>query len=123
MLKFTYTEADLYIKYLDQSLEEFITCRILLAMRLGLRLIIEPGTAAILLPSRVERVLLEFVQDSAIDHCYCDADMLEVRVSGTWLAQDGNVPEGLFIVELSDRTERLLLKLWQESRSYSMLPR
>jgi hypothetical protein len=115
MLKFTYTETGLFIERLDQSLEELISRRILLAIRLGQPLIVEPGTATFLLPfGKTPWKWLEDLTDT-ISLCFCDEDSVEVSLKGTWIAQDLDRAEGIFLSEMSDRTETILLKLWHDA--------
>lgn len=134
MLKFTYTETGLYVERLDHSVEDLISRRILLAMRLGQSLIVEPGTATFLVPanSAHSRVLNEVeALTDCLSACHCDADYIEVGLRGTWIAQNFDRSEGIFLVELgealleelrdspcaalNDRVETIVLKLWEAS--------
>ncbi len=123
MLKFTYTETGLFIERLDQSLEELISRRILLAMRLGQFLIVEPGTATFLLPLGITPWRwLEDLTDT-LSLCFCDEDSVEVSLTGTWIAQDRDRAEGIFLSEISDRAETILLKLWHDAYVCGTIPR
>jgi hypothetical protein len=50
MLKLTYTETGFTLERLAQSPEQLVTLRVMLAMRVGESICIEPSTAAFLLP-------------------------------------------------------------------------
>lgn len=128
MLKFTYTETGITIERIHQSLEELVMSRVVLAMRVGQRLIVEPGTATFLLPANLQawKLLDAVVQRSLNDTialCRCDADFIEVSLRGTWIAQTTSSEEGIFLAELGDslpgtlweRAEFILFKLWQAS--------
>jgi hypothetical protein len=128
MLKFTYTETGITIERSSHSLEELVMLRVVLAMRVGQRLTVEPGTASFLLSANLQcwNLLEAVVQkslDSTIAVCQCDAEFIEVSLRGTWIAQDCGCEEGIFLAELSDalpgtlceRAEFILFKLWQES--------
>jgi hypothetical protein len=130
MLKFTYTETGINIERSTQALEELVMWRIVLAMRVGERLTVAPGTASFLLPANLQCWdLLEAVVQKSLDDtialCQCDAEFIEVSLRGTWIAQDCNCEEGIFLAELGDslpgtlceRAEFILFKLWQESLS------
>lgn len=130
MLKFTYTETGMNIERSHQSLEELVMLRVVLAMRIGQRLIVEPGTAAFLLPAKLQCwKLLETLMHRSLDNTIalyqCDAEFIEVSLRGTWLAQDFDSEEGIFLAELEDalpgtvceRIELILFRLWQESRT------
>lgn len=128
MLKFTYTEMGITIERVNQSLEELVMLRVVLAMRVGQRLIVEPGTASFLLSANLQawKLLDAVVQRSLNDTialCQCDAEFIEVSLRGTWVAQTTSSEEGIFLAELGDslpgmlceRAEFILFKLWQES--------
>jgi hypothetical protein len=50
MLKLTYTETGFRLERLAQSLEEWVQGRVILALRVGQSLLVEPSTASFLLP-------------------------------------------------------------------------
>lgn len=81
MLKFTYTETGITIERVNHSLEELVMLRVVLAMRVGQRLIVEPGTATFLLSANLQawNLLDAVVQRSLNDTialCQCDADSI-----------------------------------------------
>ena len=128
MLKFTYTEMGINIERSNQSLEELVMLRIVLAMRVGERITVAPGTASFLLPANLQcwnllKVVLQKSLDDTITLCQCDAEFIEVSLRGTWIAQDSDCEEGIFLAELgealpgslAERAEFILFKLWQES--------
>lgn len=128
MLKFTYTETGITIERSHQSLEELVMLRVVLAMRVGQRLIVEPGSATFLLSANLQawKLLDAVVQRSLNDTivlCQCDSEFIEVSLRGTWIAQATSSEEGIFLAELGDslpgtlceRAEFILFKLWQTS--------
>lgn len=122
MLKLTYTETDFYLECLAQSLEEWVFLRVMLSLRAGQRLLVEPGTASFLLPADLPgQPLLQAAaaleQIEAIVVCVCDAESIEVSLRGTWLAEDEESASGVFVTVMSDRTEFFLSKLWQEAQA------
>ncbi|NES95035.1 MAG: hypothetical protein F6K32_07330 [Desertifilum sp. SIO1I2] len=123
MLKLTYTETGFYLERLAQPLEEWVTTRILVALRAGTRFTVEPSTAAFLLPADLPHLAQLQVEarreDEAIAFSVCDADYIEVCLKGTWLTCNPQGEEGIFVVAMSDRTEFFLSKLWQDSLSYA----
>ncbi len=42
---------------------------------------------------------------------------MEVGLSGSWIAEDKDAHEGMFLAVMSDRTELLIYKLWQMSEA------
>lgn len=122
MLKLTYTDVGLYLERLNLALETLVAQRVILAMRLGQTLVIEPGKAAFLLPmntpglERLEALIrLERVQDVVI--IAVDDDCVEISIKGNWIAQDVAAHEGTFLAVLGDRTELFVYKLWQMTHS------
>ena len=120
MLKLTYTETAFHMERLTQSPEQLVWLRVMLAMRVGQPILVEPSAAAFLLPRSLSAIeLLEEAiqqhQSEAIALCVADAESVEVSLSGTWITVDPDQENGIFVTVLSDRTEYLLFKLWQEA--------
>jgi hypothetical protein len=113
MLKFTYTETGLYLEHLTQLLEEWTAMRVVLSLRSSQRLIIEHCTASFLL--RADLIEL-YALEAAGMVTPCDAEYVEITLQGTWVTSQVGQAEGVFVTKLSDRTEFLLFKLWQESQ-------
>lgn len=122
MLKLTYTETATYLEHLTQTPEHLVSLRVTLAMRLGQTILIEPSSAAFLLPSNLPALSL---LEDAIQHteaemialCIADEETIEVSLAGTWVSFDPDEENGIFVTRLSDRTEYLLTKLWNEAYS------
>jgi hypothetical protein len=117
MLKFTYTEPGIHLERLPQSLEELIALRAILAMRVGERLLAEPGTASFLLPANLpllHRLAAIARLEKNLSSPYpVDADFVEVSLSGIWLSSKVDCSEGIFLTNLEEYTEQLLLEIWQ----------
>jgi hypothetical protein len=122
MLKVTFTETGLHVEQLTQSPQEWIGLRVLLAMRVSQRLVVEPGTATILLRADLadlpvlERCVRQEMEGT-IGLCRCDADYIEVSLSGTWVTSSTTETEGVFIAILPEAIELLVLHLWQVSQA------
>ncbi|MEQ9670296.1 alr0857 family protein [Coleofasciculus sp. G2-EDA-02] len=124
MLKLTYTENGFYLERLSGSLEEWVTSRVMLALRAASSLWVESSTASFLLPADMPQLadLEKAVRQQTIDDIslsICDADFIEVTLKGNWMTSNPNGEEGVFVVNLSDRTEFFLSKLWQDSQTYA----
>lgn len=119
MLKFTYTESGFHLERLSHSLEELVSRRVILAMRVGKSILVEPSTAAFLLPADLPGLHCLETQarrDEAIALCAADAEYVEVSLQGTWISDDRESGEGVFVTAMSDRAEFLLVKLWQQAQ-------
>lgn len=119
MLKLTYTENGFYLEHLAQSLEEWVMARVMLALRAGTSLCVEPSTASFLLPANLPQLRhLERQQEGedAIALSRCDAEYIEVCLKGTWITSDSGGAEGIFVTAMSYPVEFFLLKLWEESQ-------
>jgi hypothetical protein len=124
MLKLTYTDRSFYLECLTLLLEEWVTQRVILALRVGQYLCVEPSTASFLLPvdlPGVEVLKTEVKRDDReiIALCACDTDYIEVTLRGSWLSDGSDNPIGVFVTTISDRAEFFLHKLWQESQESS----
>ncbi len=122
MLKLTYTEIGFHMERLVLSLEEWVQGRVILALRVGQRLLVESSTASFLLPADLSGLpLLEAgvrqETTAVIALGVCDAEYIEVSLRGTWLAADPESAEGVFVTAMSDRTEFFLFNLWQEAQA------
>ncbi len=124
MLKLTYTESSFYLECLTLSLEEWVAQRVILALRVGQSLCIEPSTASFLLPvdlPGVEMLKAEVKRDDReiIALSACDAEYMEVTLRGSWLLDSSKDAVGVFFTTMSDRAEFFLHKLWQEAQEIS----
>ncbi len=122
MLKLTYIESGFYLEYLAKSLEEWVQERVILALRVGESLCIEPSMASFLLPTDLpglEALTVEVKRQDAdaIALSICDAEYVEVSLNGTWLSTDFESAEGVFVASISSHSvEFFLLKLWQDAQ-------
>lgn len=122
MLKLTYTEFGLHLEQVAAPLEVLVAQRVVLAMRTGQRLHIEPGTASFLLPSKAAglaqlRRSLQLERLAAVAIAPVDAEFMEVTVYGSWLAATADAEEGVFVTELTHQAEFLVMKLWHETQA------
>jgi hypothetical protein len=120
MLKLIYTENGFQLERSIPSLEEWVTTRVLLALRSGTTVSVEPTTASFLLPANIPylnqlEALIDEENTLAIDLSRCDAEAIEVSLQGTWVTYDEESDEGIFVCELSDRVESFLYQVWKES--------
>lgn len=122
MLKLTYTESGFFMERLTTSPEQLVALRVMLAMRVGQKIVIEPSSAAFLLPANLpEMSMLEVAVKkeggAAIDFYIADDEFVEISLGGTWITVDPEHENGILIAALSDRIELLLLKLWQANEA------
>ncbi len=122
MLKLTYTETGFYLEYIAQSLEDWVQARVILALRVGQSLCVEPSTASFLLPADLPGVdvLRAEVKHSDREHitiCVCDAEYIEVSLRGSWISSKSEDASGVFATTMSLSTEFFLHKLWLEAQA------
>lgn len=122
MLKLTYTENSFYLEYLTGSVEEWVTSRVILVMRVGANLCIQPSTASFLLPTDLLQLadlqaVIEQEQSDQVELSLCDAEYVEVNLKGTWLVSESESEEGVFVTAMSYNIELFLLNLWQEAQA------
>lgn len=120
MLKLTYTDNGFHLEQLSTSLEDWLTTRVLLSLRSGTRLSIEPSTAAFLLPLDVPylnelEILIEAENPDLIELFQCDGEAIEVALEGNWITYGEDKEQGIFICTLSERSESFLYQIWKES--------
>ncbi|MBE9205503.1 hypothetical protein IQ244_03055 [Nostoc sp. LEGE 06077] len=122
MLKLTYTERSFCLECIPHSLEDWVTQRVIFAMRVGQNLCVEPSTASFLLPvdlPGVDALKAEVKRDDreVMALCVCDSEYVEVTLRGSWLTSGAEDSVGVFITTMSDRTEFFVHKLWQEAQA------
>jgi hypothetical protein len=117
MLKLTYTEKGFYLELLTDLLEEWLANRVLLCLRAATSIYVEPSTASFLLPTNLtclkELKTLQQDNDEILELIDSDRDCLEISLQGTWLTSTEDSEEGIFVCQLTPRTELLLSQLWQ----------
>ena len=119
MLKLTYTENGFYLERLAQPIEDWVGARVILALRAGTSLCVEPSTASFLLPANLPQLRhLERQQEGedAIALSLCDAEYVEVSLQGSWMTSNTDGAEGVFVTSMSYTVEFFLIKLWEESQ-------
>jgi hypothetical protein len=119
MLKLIYTETNLNLEYLSDSLEDWVSQRVVLALRVGNSVSVEPSTASFLVPAdlpqlkMIERMIgREEMQGIQLDSS--EAGFAEVSLSGVWLEEE-EADAGIFATSLGDRLETLMFQLWETS--------
>jgi hypothetical protein len=120
MLKLTYTETDFSIERLTETLESWVSARVVLALRLGQGCTVGPSTASFLLPAHMpglRSLKAEVERMGFLEWEACDAEHVEISLRGTWLSADLEATEGVFVTTVSDAAERLLLEMWQEAQA------
>lgn len=120
MLKLTYTEFGLHLERVTVSLEALVSQRVVLALRTGQTLHIEPSRAAFLLsiaaPGFAELEKLVRLERVPVSIAPVDDQFVEVSVEGSWIATTVEAHSGMFVTALSDRTEFFVYKLWQATQ-------
>ncbi|GFE70390.1 alr0857 family protein [Chroococcus sp. FPU101] len=117
MLKLTYTTNGFHLEHLSQSIEEWVNTRVLLAMRSGTGLSVEPSTACFLLPQNLaDLATLEEMGEDTLSVSQCDAELVEISLEGTWLTSDVESDEGLFVCVMDEYTESFLYQLWKNAQ-------
>lgn len=117
MLKLTYTTNGFHLEHLSQSIEEWVNIRVLLAIRSGTSLSVEPSTACFLLPQNLADLdTLEEMGEDILSVSQCDADSVEISLEGTWLSSNSESEEGLFVCVMDEFTEFFLYQLWKTAQ-------
>lgn len=122
MLKLTYTENSFYLELLTESVEEWIQARVILTLRIGQSLCVEPSTASFLLPvdlpglAKLHTQVEQENNREVIELYACDTEFIEVSLRGYWLSANAQSISGGFVTTMSHKTESFLHNLWLEAR-------
>ena len=126
MLKLTYIEDGLYMEQIAAPLEMLVAQRVMLALRGGQTLYVEPGRAAFLMACDVPGLTqlmteLQGAQVSDVVLVPVDEDYVEVSLHGHWIAESDQAHEGMFICALPARLEYYVHTLWKITQE-QMIP-
>lgn len=118
MLKLMYIEDGLYMEQMAAPLEMLVAQRVMLALRGGQTLHVEPGRAAFLIAQDMPGLAhfvaeLRVSQVSDVVLAPVDEDFIEVSLQGQWIAESAQAHEGMFICALPVRLEYYIHKLWK----------
>ena len=118
MLKITYTENGFYLERFTESLETWLSNRVLVCLRATASVYVEPSTASLLLPIDLPYFRdLEALEDrstNVLELNLCDEYSAEVSLQGTWVTTDEDNEEGIFVCNLEEQTEFFIYQLWKE---------
>ncbi|PSB00627.1 alr0857 family protein [Merismopedia glauca] len=120
MLKLIYTETNFNLEYLPDSLEDWVSQRVVLALRVGNSVLIEPSTASFLVSAdlpqlkTIERMIDRGLMQT-IELAISETGFAEVSISGSWLGEDEEADAGIFVTSLGDGVEMLMFQLWEAS--------
>lgn len=123
MLKLHYTGVGLYMERMMTNPELWLAQRVVLSLRLGQPLHLEPGRASFLLPADLPaleqlEMALQRELSLVITLTPVDEEFVEVGLSGSWIAASKEAHEGMFLTAMSERLERFIFKLWQRSEAH-----
>ncbi|WP_019506965.1 alr0857 family protein [Pleurocapsa sp. PCC 7319] len=118
MLKITYLEEEIYLEYLQESVEAWKASRVLVSLRAAASIYIEPSTACLIFPVNIPYLSgwSELEVRANVEITICDEEYIEVSLSGTWVSMSEESEEGVFVCDLNQRNEYFLYQLWQESQ-------
>ena len=132
MLKLTYTEVGLNLERIQtpvdnramNRVEDLITQRVILAVRTGQPVYVQPGRASFLVPAK--NVSLKEYKSTvqgetirSIDLTSVDYDSYEISLRGTWIANNSDAFEGMLVTSLNDRIEYYIDRLWRGTQSFT----
>jgi hypothetical protein len=118
MLKLIYTETDFHMEKLTTSVEEWISQRVLLALRVGNKISVEPTGASFGLSTSLAgwpdlEHLIGREANETISLSVCDEELIEIGLEGYWLCQNPQSEEGIFVTHLPSIVENTLLEMWE----------
>ncbi|WP_404788134.1 alr0857 family protein [Altericista sp. CCNU0014] len=126
MLKLTYTSTGVTLERSVESFEATIRRRVLLGLRIGEPVGLEPTSVSLLVDDSLPALkgLMGAVaahQESAqtptnvLELIQKGAAQVEMRLQGYWLAQQKNPGEGIFFMNADPVLEGYLVNIWQAS--------
>ncbi len=113
MLKLTYSEDNFSLEHLEISLETWVNKRIILSLKLGKNIHVQPSTAAFIIPADLRNIkdLENLVITNQIEICPSDTEFIEVILKGIWLTSKAESETGVFVTKLQPNAELLLKEI------------
>jgi hypothetical protein len=120
MLKLTYTSTGATLERSVESLATALRRRVLLGLRTGEPLLLEPTSVSLLvshsLPALQQlKTCIATAPTQTVQLIHKSATQIELQLQGYWLAQPEQVGEGVFYLNLKNDLEDPLVKLWQST--------
>jgi hypothetical protein len=131
MLKLTYTSTGVILERSVEPLEVAVRRRIMLGLRMGQPLGMEPTSVSLMVNRSVPALkalisavasapasTLRLVQKEAaqVETQQVETQQVEMQLQGYWLAQQEPVGEGVFMMNLDPTLEGHLVNIWQASQ-------
>jgi hypothetical protein len=126
MLKLTYTSTGVVLERSVEPLEVAVRRRMMLGLRMGQPLGIEPTSVSLMVNRSVPELkalisavasapasTLRLVQREA---AHVEMQQVEMQLQGYWLAQQEPLGEGVFMMNLDPTLEGHLVNIWQASQ-------
>lgn len=126
MLKLTYTDQGVILNHLNQSLDSWVSNRILLALRSGIPFWVESTKVSFMLPMNLPYVnnLVDSLGEelnNTLELALYDKSQMELKLSGTWLSSHPDNDEGVFVCNYNEKIEDCLDILLNEYQSHLAL--
>lgn len=129
MLKLTHSEFGLHLEHINESFEQWIAQRSILAVRMGNSICFQPGNASFLVPATAMMANVTSDQminpHSPVSFCSVDEEFYEVNIAGVWIFKNSSGAEATFATGLDQQSESFVRQLWkisqQEVPTYSEL--
>ena len=118
MLKITYLEEEIYLEYLQESVEAWKASRVLVSLRAAASIYMETSTACLIFPASIPYLSCwsELETGANVEVTICDEEYIEVSLSGTWATMSEDSEEGVFVCDLNPGNEYFTYQLWKESQ-------
>jgi hypothetical protein len=120
MLKLTYTSTGVTLERSVEPFEAAIRQRVLLGMRIGEPVGLEPTSVSLLVSHSLpdlKGLMAVIVQtpSNALELIQKGAVQVEMRLKGYWLSQSENPGEGIFLMNVDPVLEGHLVNIWLSS--------
>jgi hypothetical protein len=120
MLKLTYTSTGVTLERSVESFEATIRRRVLLGLRIGEPVGLEPTSISLLVDHSLPALkglmgAIAQTPTNALELVRKGAAQVEMRLQGYWLAQQENPGEGIFLMNADPVLEGYLVNIWQAS--------
>jgi hypothetical protein len=121
MLKFAYTNNNVHLEVLPETLSEWISARVMFCVYSSNPIFVTPETASLLISADTNtfNYLDQALDQEIIEVVQVNDEDIEVILKGVWVTSNVDSEDGIFVTTMSYDTEFFLSQIFLEEQNLS----
>lgn len=121
MLKFTYTNNNVHLEVLPETLSEWISARVMFCVYSSNPIFVTPETASLLISADINtfNYLDQALDQEIIEVVQVNDEDIEIILKGVWVTSNLDSDDGIFVTTMSYETEFFLSQIFLEEQNLS----